>query len=243
MISRSEKRQRVLNALHRTRLEPYLKETNENEQNALKLYTWHLRLTSSVQELLGVVEVTLRNAIDRELLIWNENECANKSWLLEAPAAPLGSLTSGKRKLALRNAEKAVEIRDVGHPRHQASVTHDDVLANVMFGMWKDIMPNHGLDAGQAGPANKNRKRMWDEAIHKAFPHSNDPDGKETYWRIIRLHLLRNRVSHMESLLGIDLPDRVHDMNKLVESIDPYVAEWFTGLNRVNAVLKERPKF
>lgn len=240
MTSSVDKRQRVLNALHRTRLEPYLLETNGNEQNALKLYAWHLRLTSAVQEMLGVAEVVLRNAIDKELTIWNKAENGKASWLLEDPARPLLSLTNGKRQQALENAVKAAGRRDNTHPRHQATVTHDDVLANIMFGMWKDLMPNHGPDASEDNRPNRNRKRMWDEAISKAFPFISDPDGQETYWRVVRLHLLRNRVSHMESLLSTDLKDRVSDMNQLVQSIDPYVADWFTGINRISDVMKER---
>lgn len=241
MTSRVDKRQRVLDALHRTRLEPYLSETAGHEQEALKLYAWHLRLTSSVQEILGVAEVVLRNAIDKELTAWNKAENGNSSWLLEEPARPLLSLTNGKRQQAFDNAVKAAGRRDASHPRHQADVTHDDVLANIMFGLWKDLMPNHGPEASEDNRANRNRKRMWDEAISKAFPHISDPDGEETYWRVVRLHLLRNRVSHMESLLSIDLKDRVRDMNQLVQSIDPHVADWFTGINRVLAVMKDRP--
>lgn len=243
MISPSEKRQRVFDALHRTRLAPYLKAANNREQDALRIYIWHLRLTSSIQELLGVVEVVLRNAIDRELCAWNIQEGKGASWLLAQPASPLAKLTNGKRPEAVRNAEKTLENRDASHPRHQAAITHDDVLSAVMFGMWKDLMPNHGVGSSENNRENRNRKRMWDEAIINAFPHANDPNGEETYWRILRLHQLRNRASHMDSLLGIDILDRVLDVNNLMKSIDPHVAEWVTSINRVSAVWRERPKF
>lgn len=242
MISPVDKRKLVLDALHQARLAPFLKATNDRQQDALRLYIWHLRLSSTVAELLGVVEVVLRNAIDRELCTWNTNQGESGSWLLDPPASPLRNLTNSKRPEAVNTATKALGARDTTHPRHAVAITHDDVLASVMFGMWKDLMPNHAQGANPTHRDNQNRKRMWDEALVHAFPHATDPDGVDTYWQIFRLHQLRNRVSHMDSLLGVDIKDRLVDINKLMDSIDPHVAEWVTSINRVSAVLKERPK-
>lgn len=52
-------------------MEPYLRATNGHKKRALNLYRWSVRLAASVQEALGITEVLLRNAIDRELQEWN----------------------------------------------------------------------------------------------------------------------------------------------------------------------------
>lgn len=243
MGDKRQSRADVIESLHRSRLEPYLQAAGQDEKHALNLYRWNLQLTSAFQELLSVTEVVLRNAIDRELQRWNAaqtNISPGSSWLLDEPAAPLRSLSAGKRNEANRNARAAQTRRDTTHWRHGQAVSHDDVLAQVMFGMWKDLLPNHIANAGPT-TENSNRERLWREALIHAFPHQSDPYGETTFWRVYRLHGLRNRVSHMETLLDVDAAERSRDAFNLVHSISPSAHNWLTGLNRVPVVLKTRP--
>lgn len=222
-------------------MKPYLDEVNQNEKKALALYQWHGELTAAVHEVLGVTEVTLRNAMDRALQDWNTARLERySSWLLEEPATPLRGLTKGKRKDAYGRAVKQSGERASVHPRHGASVTHDDVLAQLMFGVWKDLLPNHKPEAGDTAE-NENRERLWEDALQSAFPNVHDPDGSQTFWLVAHLHQLRNRVSHMEPLLNIDVRRSVNEAFGLVRSIDADVANWASGGNRVPAVLKKRP--
>ena len=231
-----------MNALHRSRMAPYLCEADGNDKDALRLYRWNLELTAAVQEVLGVTEVILRNAMDRELQRWNSEKAGvETSWLMREPETPLRGLVNQKRKEALRRAKKEAEARPEGHPRCGEAVCHDDVLAQLMFGTWKDLLPNHAPDAGDAQP-NLNRERMWREALQYAFPHVSDFDGEKTYWRVAHLHLLRNRVSHMDSLLNIDVDDRIQDAFDLVGSVDPALRDWVTGLSRVSQIYGLRPR-
>lgn len=231
-----------MQALHRSRMAPYLSEAGGNDKDALDLYLWNLKLTAAVQEVLGVTEVILRNAMDRELQRWNSKKAGAKtSWLMQEPETPLRGLVNKKRKQALHRAKKEANSRPYGHPRRGAAVCHDDVLAQLMFGTWKDLLPNHAPNAG-AAQHNINRERMWNEALQNAFPYEADLDGRKTYWRVAHLHLLRNRVSHMDSLLNIDVKDRIQDAFKLVGSVDPALRDWVTGFSRVSEIYRDRPR-
>lgn len=235
-------RDAVIRALSHARMRPYLQRTNGNQKQALKLYQWHSELTASVQTVLGNTEVILRNAIDAQLQEWNHhNQPGAESWLLTPPAAPLRGLTEAKRKDAIRRAQKQASERPTDHWRHNQPVSHNDVLAHIMFGMWKDLMPNHQPGANPTKQANKNRVCMWEEALHKAFPNIDDSDGSITFWRIAHLHRLRNRISHVEPLLDIDVKTHVNEAFQLIRSIDPIVEQWLSGLSRVNSVLKQKP--
>lgn len=235
-------RAQIVDCLHRSRLDPYLEETGQNEKRALALYRWNVQLAAAFQELLSVTEIVLRNAMDRELQTWNTQQLAtSQSWLLSDPAAPLRSLSAGKRTQALGLAAKVASKRDSKHRRHGHPVTHDDVLAQITFGLWKDLLPNHDPGAGD-NTTNSNRERMWNEALVKAFPHAADSDGEATFWRVYRLHHLRNRVSHMENLLATDTRERTRDIFQLVASINPSAEKWLTGINRVPVVVKTRPE-
>ena len=234
---KSAMRDTVVSALGAARMAPYISAADGNKKKALALYRWSVQLGASVQETLGITEVILRNAQEG-----NRRETGNPSWLLEAPASPLRGLTEGKRREALRRARNSAENRSAQHPRHGAAITHDDALANTMFGMWKDILPNHDPDAEPERRENRNRVRMWKEALEAAFPHEVDPDGQTTYWRVAHLHLLRNRVSHMDSLLNVDVLDVIGDVFSLVGSIDPVLEQWLTGTSTVKKIYAACPQ-
>lgn len=235
-------REKVINALSAARMLPYLERSANNQKQALQLYQWHGELTASVQTVLGNTEVILRNAIDAQLQTWTTaNLPGARSWLLDQPAAPLRSLSAAKRKDALRRANKQATERPTDHRRHNQPVSHDDVLAQIMFGMWRDLLPNHLPNANPDTRENRNRTRLWDETLREAFPYVHDPDGSVTFWRVAHLHRLRNRVSHVEPLLDIDVRAHIQEAFDLVASINPAVAQWLTGTSQVSAVLKRKP--
>lgn len=217
--------QHLVTMFSEPRFAPFLSVTKNNPKNALRLYRWNLKMSSSFHTLLASTEVLLRNAIDRELRAWNKAQVGfGEGWLLAAPSAPLASLTGAERASATKKADTAKKARQTGHPRHNHKVTHDDVLAQVSFAMWRDLMPNFAGNAAD-NPANAGRKLLWDEALSNCFPKELD-GGKETYWRVVHLYNLRNRVSHMESLLEVDLDSRMRDLEALVKSIDLSEANW-----------------
>lgn len=233
-------RQKIINCLHLARMQPYLDVADGNQDKALKLYQWNLELTAATQSILGITEVVLRNAMDRELQAWNQANGGRASWLLEEPETPLRGLISSKRSSALSRANKESIARAPEHRRFGAQVTHDDVLAQVMFGMWKDLLPNHAPEAGNS-QENINREMMWTHCLVRAFPNIQDSDGSKTYWLVNHVHGLRNRVSHMEPLLQIDVMDVLRDALRIIRSIDSDVANWVSGGNKVPGVLKNRP--
>ena len=144
-------------------------------------------------------DLTLRNSIDTQLQKWNSEKLGqpSASWLLEDPARPLRSLTQGKRVEAKKRAQKSADRRPASHFRHGKAITHDDVLAHTMFGMWKDILPNHAPNADPGKTENKNRLTLWKEAVKDAFPRVDDSNGEKTYWRVAHLHDLRLSLIHI----------------------------------------------
>lgn len=224
-------------------MEPYLEATQYNEMRALVLYQWHTEVAAAVQQVLGITEIVLRNAIDIQLQHWNRaNGGAQDSWLLSPPVAPLRGLIQRKRISAVNAAKNNAIRRYPSHRRYGQRIDHNDVLAQVMFGMWKDLLPNHDADASQTSLTNLNRARLWDEALQQAFHNISDPDGWTTYWRVTDLHRLRNRVSHMEPLFNEDLALLMRKAFDVLRSIEPAVAAWVSGFNRVPELVQQRPE-
>lgn len=183
-----DNREFIIEALGAARLEPYLQETGGHKKQALHLYRWSVRLAASVQEALGLTEVLLRNAVDRELQAWNsDNQSGATSWLLQPPASPLRGLAKDKIKAARKRAEVSRAQRSAGHPRVGTALSHDDVLAHIMFSFWRHVLPNHAPNANPDDQGNRNRLLLWEQAISQAFPYTEDIDGKLTYWRVSHL--------------------------------------------------------
>lgn len=237
-----QRRQRIVRALAQLRMDPYLLETGNNRRQALRLYQWNIRVSAAICEQLSVIEVVLRNSMDGQLRAWHENESEDPDWLLvETMSCPLHSLAASKRQAAYRMARRSVHRRPQDHHLVERDLTHDDVLASTTFGMWKDLLPNHASDADAQAPQNVGRRVLWDQALKDAFPDGPQDGGADAYRIVAGLHGLRNRVSHLEPLLRVNLVGRMQDAARLAGSIDPAVAQWLTGQNRVPALVKERP--
>jgi hypothetical protein len=233
----------VSQSLHVSRFGTYATAAGGDQDLALRLYRWNLDLASAFHSSLGLTEVFLRNAIDAQLRIWNAAQPKlgggfhQADWLLD-PARPLNSMTTGVRKTATSNATKARAARPPWHPRKNTPINHDDVLAQLTFGVFARLMPTQDTsDKHYTG-----LQVLWSQALVHAFPAAqNDPDGVTVADRVARLHALRNRVAHMEPLLEVNATARFRDMVRLIGTIDPALQGWFSGVSRVREVDRERP--
>lgn len=213
----------VSQSLHVSRFGTYSTAAGGDQDLALRLYRWNLDLASAFHSSLGLTEVFLRNAIDAQLRIWNAAQSKigggfhQPEWLLD-PARPLNSMTTAARKTAMSNATKARAARPPWHPRKKAPINHDDVLAQLTFGVFARLLPTQDTnDKHYTG-----RKVLWSQGLVNAFPAAqNDPDGSTVSDRVARLHALRNRVAHMEPLLEVNATGRFRDMVRLIGTIDP----------------------
>lgn len=195
------------------------------------------RISAAVFETLSITEVIFRNAVDSALRVWNPTR-GNfpPEWTSQA-AAPLNSLVSGATRRARTNAGKERAKRDVSHPRKNAPITHDDVMAQLTFGAYAKLMPS--LDPSEDTYAR--RMTLWNETLHTAFSGRPGDDYRAHAGRVERLHALRNRVAHAEPVLDVNFRSRVRDMSRLVDSINPQLTGWLSGTTRVHDVLRERP--
>lgn len=232
---------------------------NNDPRKALELYRWNIEMSGALQEALGIAEVFLRNAIDRQLRIWNAAQPPRSTphggsvtaytdeWV-ETPAGPLWSILNppsrgrGQRYSTYQDARKRADndrnARLPGHRRHGHPVDHDDVVAHMTFGTWNKILPKKdGTDPSGIGP--QSQRQLWLGGVDKAFPHHSDPTVIK-YW-VNRLHSLRNRVAHLEPLCDTDVMSYHRTVARLLRAIDPVLAEWYSGISRVPEVWSRRP--
>lgn len=238
----------VANYLSRPRFQPYLAAANGDADRALALYQWNTQLAAAFQEVLANVEIIIRNAIDLELQTWNATRGADpdgvpytREWALH-PAPPLAGVVHDALETATKHARRARSSRGRRHPRKRAPISHDDVVAQLSFSVWRTLMP-------AAAPKKVGLKNLWSNALVHAFPHAGgsahhtptNPVDVLVHDRLERLITLRNRVAHMENLLEVNVPARLTDCLSLLSYVSPHARDWCAGASRVTEVNAARP--
>lgn len=67
------------------RLSSYLGAVNNDLSRALKLYEWNTHADAALVQTVALVEVVVRNAIDREMAAWAASRHGSSSWFDIAP--------------------------------------------------------------------------------------------------------------------------------------------------------------
>ena len=222
-----------------------------SEAEAVKLYRWNMELSGALHEVLGVVEVVVRNAMDSQLRAWNQTQPPRSgsplytgNWI-ENPARPLwgilnphqrGSVRHSAYRTALSRAMIDRDVRSAAHPRRSAPITHDDLVAHLSFGTWVSLLPRRQLN-GQIGP--NGSLVLWTQALAAAFP--NHPNPTVIHHWASTLRVVRNRVAHMEPLLDIDTIGVNRMAIRLVKAVNQPVGDWMAGISRVPDLVRRRP--
>lgn len=216
-----------------------------SDRDAARLYRWNLEAAAALHESLAIVEVVMRNAMDRELRTWNAARGTGNDEWVQFPENPLKALLTNPKnpaqttfRTAHHRASLSLRARQPQHPRHGLPVDHDDLVAHITFGTWVKLLPHR--DATQRSGLGGNRQRgLWLNALHRAFP--NAPSGPTVHHWAVRLLDIRNRVAHAEPLFTCDLMSYHRTATRLVRAIDEPAGQWHSGVSRVPRLVAERP--
>lgn len=245
----------VLRHLHDARLAHYKSSCAASAADAdvLELYLWNAELASALSEVLGFAEVAIRHSIDTQLRAWSAQETGSEDWITERDNLPLLKSTFGPtRRNLYKAADESRKDRPAHHPRNGVGINHDDMVAHVMFGAWGQLLPEK-FNANRVHPDGSfmqdqqnlaDRRELWKTVLHRAFPKvAKDPRGIGTGNKVRDLRKLRNRVSHMDSLLYVKVKE-LHNQTllPLLNSIDYDLRDWADKHSRVLTILDERPK-
>lgn len=208
------------------RLQRLLADTGGDLSLAHELFEWNVHASGGAMEAIHVFELILRNAIDRELRVWNQGMAGTPDWL-QRPHPYL------QRALYQPELSKAASRAGRIAAEHGRPVNHDDILAQMSLGAWRYILPSR---------ANRSKQKLWDVAIKNAFPAwPGNWSADSIVSRVANAHELRNRVAHLEPLHHYDLRRVRRDMRSVCHAIGPDAARFFVQTERLLPIIASNP--
>lgn len=170
-----------------------------DDESAAAIALQNFRFAGALHARLGIVELAVRNAFDRELRIVAKDEHGTEDWTTPgAIPSEASALISGAVRQARTRAQRDAESRALRRShRPDATVTHDDVVAQLTWGTWVKLVGNPRSDE-----SSRIQQRVWAECLHRAFPFADA--GERGRVRLAKslnyLRVVRNHEAHFDTL-------------------------------------------
>lgn len=187
---------------------------SSDDTAAVELYEWNIVVSGAFYEVLGMVEVLLRNAMHTQLVHWQLRRGRSCAWFDDP--------TTGLHQRSIDDVTKA-------RGRLHVPATQGRIVAELPFGFWRYLLER------------RYQTTLWPQALRRGFPHLGAGGRRVLRDTVLDLQGLRNRIAHHEPIHGIDLSRRHRQSLDVAGYIDPAAARWVQRLSRVPSVLQRRP--
>ena len=175
----------ICDAFSSQRLGKYMRLYDGDEAKAVAHYKANLALAESLYTSLSVFEVTLRNALSREM----ERIMGRKDWYTVFPSNPALKSLTGEVTTAIKHISQRGEM-----------ASPDKIVAELTFGFWVTLLNS------------EYELTLW-KGLRLAFPHMPKKyrKRKNVSSPCNALRKLRNRVFHHESICwDLDYITEIH---------------------------------
>lgn len=151
-------------------------ESNENKRTALKLYRANIVLSEKLYAIIGMLEVILRNSIDRHFVSIKGN------YWLEDAVRPGGYLDVSA------GCEDSFHVAQESIQKLGLAYTHEGLISRLTFGFWTYQFAKKQFAAAGS-------------TLLEIFP--NRPLGvnqKTVFQDLVKINEIRNRIAHYEPI-------------------------------------------
>ena len=199
------------------RLGAYRAAAGGDLDRAVALYEWNTAMAGAFFEVLGHLEVVIRNALHEQLTAWHAGAGRPGAWY-DDPAGILDEHRHEEIATARERLRKGGKAETAGR-----------VVAELNFGFWRFLLDK------------RYQPILWAQALRHAFPNLTPADRRVVYGPVVRLNEFRNRIAHHEPIHRLNLRRHHEEMLEIVDLVDHDVASWIEDLSRVPHVLSTRP--
>ncbi|UFU01850.1 hypothetical protein LQF12_10005 [Ruania suaedae] len=209
----------------RTRLLHYLDAAAGDRGSAIELYDWSVRVSAEWWWALGHLEVALRNAIDKTLMLRHLKHGREGHWIFDHERELGRDAGKGAHRHAFPYADVAVAIERVR--RNGKSVDAGQIISETSFGFWHQLV-------------SRRQMFLWPD-LANAFPGMPGRNQSLVSARVTRLRDLRNRVGHHHRIWALDLDRRLADLRDVATFIDPRLWTLLEAGSNLPELLRDRP--
>jgi hypothetical protein len=167
----------------------------------------NIRLSSSLFECIGGLEVALRNSVHLTLTQAFQSD----AWYDRVPFRwqphEMASLQKAKDQICLRGKQPVPS----------------QVISEMTFGFWCGILKRQYSAA------------LWIPHLHKAFPNKR-LGYRDARRRLDEIRALRNRIAHHECILHIDLAREYANILDTLDWICPITRSWIEAHSSFRAI-------
>ena len=203
--------------LSEERLHGYLAATAGDLDAAIALYEWNGAISSALFEVLGDVEVIVRNALHDSLREWHARGPLGGEWHENAHG-----LLADREMTDIVTAKLRLQ-------RSRKSVSPGAIVAELNFGFWRYLLTK------------KYSSTIWPAVGRMAFPNMDHRRPQLLWARMGRLNDLRNRIAHHEPIHWRDIALDLADCLMVIRAVCPVSEAWSRDRARVVQVLALRP--
>lgn len=204
------------------RLRPYA--SGGTTRQAIENYLWNIALCEALYPVLNILEVGLRNSLDRAIGAEYPVTSYGRvmSWLDRNPGV-VAQDDVGMVNYAIRRLQE----------KHEA-LSHGKLVAELTFGFWTSLFDVR-YERGQI---------LWPTLLRAVFPHMprNIRKRRHISPQLNRIRHLRNRVFHYEPIWHwADLREKHDEALEVVAWISPALRGSLDAINRFPEVLNASP--
>lgn len=194
------------------RLAGYRNAVGGDSQVGVQLYVWNIRASGAVFEVIGIVEVVLRNAIVDELTLLDQEMEMEWFEYLE----PLLS-------------EKALSVFETAKERATSkagAMSPTQLITELSFGFWTYLF------------SRRYDMSLWRVGLSHRFSSISSVKRSDVYNAMVSLKDLRNRIAHHEPIFRRDLSEDTSRMYELISWIDIDLVRWVQDQSRIEQYFK-----
>lgn len=199
------------------RLSGYLEASDGDLKAAIALYEWNGAVSAALFEVLGDVEVIVRNALHDALSAWHVRTAREGEWYDNAHG------------LLAPQADADVAAARVRLAKRRRPQSPGAVIAELNFGFWRYLLTKQYSTT------------LWPAMGRAAFPHIDHRRPQVLWARMSRLHDLRNRIAHHEPIHWRHIDRDLTDCLMVIRAVCPVSEAWSRDRARVLQVLDVRP--
>lgn len=218
LLGQLDKWEFLIHTFSASRLSLYLKACEGDERKAHELYLWNSEISSAFWELLGHVEVALRNKISSQLQSLETQAGSLNHWLVHRERSSL-KFNSFIEK-AIVEAKTRVRLA-------RKDQSGEQILSELSFGFWHQML-------------SKRNQRYWPD-IAASFQGINDRNRTLVSNRLQVLRDFRNRIGHHHRIWNLDLVEKHEEIPFFGHLLDPEFSIWLSGQSRITNLLASRP--